>query len=87
MIRVYAKATFAFGKPGDITRPLTVCAAGEITDIPDWCAKDLTYKMAVKSGEVEVLKNHEEEVKAELEIAKNPVKKPATSRKKVVDEI
>lgn len=85
MLKVYAKATFAIGKPGDLEKPLHVIRANQIdADVPDWANDDLTFKNGVKAGLIEIITNREEEIKAEHKAADTEAK--TGRRKKAVDE-
>lgn len=85
MIKVYAKATFAVGKPGDIETPLHVIRANKIDpEVPDWANDDLTFKMGVKAGLIEIINTREEEINAEHKAAETENK--TGRRKKAVDE-
>lgn len=85
MLKVYAKATFAIGKPGDLEKPLHVIHANQIdAEVPDWANDDLTFKNGVKAGLIEIITNREEEIKAEHKAADAESK--TGRRKKAVDE-
>lgn len=87
MLKVYAKATFAVGKPGDLERPLHVIRAGQIEVIPDWAENELTFKMGVKDGLIEIINTREAEIKAEHEAADTETAAKTRGRKKAVDAV
>lgn len=85
MLKVYAKATFAVGKPGALDRPLHVIRANVIDpEVPEWAEEDLTFKQAVAAGLIEILTTREEEIHAEHQAAETETK--TRGRKKAVDE-
>lgn len=87
MLKVYAKATFAVGKPGDLEKPLHVIHAGKIDPgVPDWARGELTFKMAVKAGLIEIIESREAEIKAEHEAAEKETATKSRGKKKAVDE-
>ena len=86
MLKVYAKATFAVGKPGDIEKPLHVIRAGKIDpEVPDWAPGELTFKMAVDAGLIEIITTREEEIKAEHKAADEETAKKTTRKTKAAD--
>ena len=85
MLKVYAKATFAIGKPGDLERPLHVIHANVIDDqVPDWALDNLTFQQGVRGNLIEILTTREDEIKAEKTAAETENKTP--KRKKAVDQ-
>lgn len=88
MMKVYAKATFAIGKPGDLEKPLHVIHAGKIDpEVPDWAEGELTFKMGVKAGLIEIITTREAEINAEHDAADTETKNKAKGRKKAVDAV
>jgi len=88
MLKVYAKATFALGKAGDLEKPLHVIHAGKIDpEVPDWAESELTFKMGVKAGLIEIITTREAEIKAEHEAADAETASKSRGRKKAVDAV
>ena len=88
MLKVYAKATFAVGKPGDIEKPLHVIHVGKIDPgVPDWAKDELTFKMAVNAGLIEIIESREAEIKAEHDAADKETAAKSRGRKKAVDAV
>lgn len=88
MLKVYAKATFALGKPGDLERPLHVIHAGVIdANVPEWAENELTFKNGVKAGLIEIITTREAEIRAEHEAADTETAAKSRGRKKAVDAV
>ena len=86
MLKVYAKETFAVGKPGDLTKPLHLIHANKIdAEVPDWAAGELTFRRAVEHGLIEVINSREEEIKAEHKAAETEKATKSRSRAKAAD--
>lgn len=68
-MRIFTKVKFVFFKPGgnidqfEATKPLG------FHDVPDWVKKDPQFKRGVASGEIEVIENRAQQLKAEAKLA------------------
>lgn len=69
-VRIYSKVAFIFKNPDSAILSFERIGAGEIKDLPDWVTKTVTFKEGVKGGLIEILKNREAEIKAELDASK-----------------
>lgn len=74
-MRLYSKVAFVFHMPDSRIVVREKIGAQEIKDVPDWVAKDPTFKIGKKAGLIEVLENREQEILAEKKAAEKPTRK------------